>query len=581
MSQQQFQFITNASTANGATYTWDYPLGLSKNAFLAAGATLQVAQTITAVAVVLGDTSAVITNSTGATIPAGTQVILSLTQDSDGTNNQERVTTARLSTNNSGNTVLVGPDGGRHSFAFKYDARNYGLVNDGRVVLDLVTAGRSGAGTVQIESNTAAFTQSDVGSRVLITPNTATAGYTINSGSVVSVQSATQATINVGATLGAIASGGALFIGRDQSAAMTAVLSAAAVTGGRVYIPSWLVGVNGNLVLPEGVFLEGESRMGRVSPFQPPDKGSALICTSFFADEFIHMMRGSAIANINIDAMNMSNRAVFMDFNAGTGKQNLITNAGIFKGLTTTLQMSGSSLVDGRCEIAGAMRGTPIEVVGDSAVIGCLIYGAGNTLPNMILNSITDDAQIVGNHFYKGGWGVDLTTITGPNLSITQWQTVDTAGGTITGNTFDTAQGNHIDVTVFNTGASRYMSALTITGNQFYQPQVAFADNTYSCINLRVGSTGTNNVSLRGVSISGNTAKGYSVGATTKSYKSFINFDVLPTYGAIYGLSVSGNTADNCNLLYSGTYTLATLPAGVVSGLNAVIPGNGTTVISG
>lgn len=450
----------------------------------------------------------------------------------------------------------------------------YGAKCDGRVVSDATMTSRTGAGNVTVGSATMAFTQADVGKRFAINPTTAVPAYSITHGYIVSVDSLTSVTAYVPATVSAIASAGSLLVASDDSVAVTAAIAAATAKGGDVYFPPGICGYGsaaGALItVPAGVNLRGAGK-GRGDPFRFVSKGSVLSCvTETFASSVGFVLvsgSGCELSRMSIECNQRSDYCV-----RTTATLIEIDDCTLARASTITLNIGAGTCQTQNCYIYNGFRGICVDIPGDCRLRGCDIYGSGDALPNVNVNSPVDDVIITDNHIYKGGWTVTLSSVTGPNIRWYQFSTTDSGGGVIGHNTFDTCEGNHIEITVFNSSASLALKALTISANQFYQPQ-AFTTNTYSCIKVKVGSGGTNNVSLRALSVTGNVGKGYA--ASSRAYKSFIDWDIDATYGTVYGDSISGNSIDNCNALYTGGRT-PDYSAG-----NTTIAGVGTVVATG
>lgn len=475
----------------------------------------------------------------------------------------------------SGPWVFIDADGNRVNVASNYySVATYGAKCDGRVVSNGTISARSGAGNTTVTSATIAFTQADVGKRFAINATAFNAGYPIPAGYIVSVDSATSATVYVPATVVAIASGGSLCVVSDDSVAVVAAIAAATATGGNVFIPPGICGFGSAAgsfpVLPAGVNLVGAGN-SRGDPFAFCSKGSTLVCVaeSYTASAaFVTLSgSGSTIEGLNIDTARRFDYSVRIDATLCQVRYSTIARA-VSIGLYVN---SGSNLIVGN-HLYNNCVGTTIQIGGDSMVKDNYIYGSGNGLPNLVASSPTDDTLISGNHFYKGWGSVVLSTVAGPLIQFWQFSTTDTAGGVISGNVFDTCYGDMIEVTVFNTSATAPMKALSISNNQFYQP-LSIPTNTYSCIKITVGGGGANTVQLRGLSIMGNVGKNYAAG--TVSFKSFIDWSITGP-SDVYGDTIVGNCIDNCNLLYSGSAHTPGYTAG-----NCTIAGVGTTVAIG
>lgn len=450
------------------------------------------------------------------------------------------------------------------------NVKAFGARGDGRAVTDAATAGRAGAGALVVTSATAGFTQADVGKVFGIFNTVITGNFPIMSGVIASVQSATQFTGTVPNTVAAIASGGALVVASDDSAALQAAYDyATANGGGEVFHPKGIYGVSTPLVAGEGVCIVGEGKQqGRPNRF--PAKGTALVGlpTSYTAAPMVHLSgRGGQVRDISIDAANRFDYAVRI-----TDTSCKAVNCAIGRGAVITHLVDAGSSTLTECDVYGAFKGTTIQCTGD-ALIGPnnYIFGAGDNLPNVYANGPFDDAMIFGNHFYKGGWAVPLNTVRGPNIRWVQFDGVATSGGVIGHNVFDTAAGNHIEIEVFNTGANSAIKALTINANQFYQPQ-PITDNTYSCIKITAGTNGAFVADIRALNISNNVGKCGEVGMA-QNYKSFIEWSV-GTNSRITGDVVLGNTIDGCNQVYTGT---ARTPA--VTGTNVATPHASTAFV--
>jgi hypothetical protein len=342
-----------------------------------------------------------------------------------------------------------------------------------------------------------------------------------------------------------------MFVGSDDLAAINLAIARLDVRGkgGRILIPG-LSAVSGQISLPTGVSLCGNGRAA-ADPFRFFSRGTGLthIGPGGSSTAFVTCAStGSHIEDISIDASHRYDYCL-----AAQGTRNHIRNANIGRGAAITLYSSAGSQQFSGSEIYGMFAGTTFQGGGDLILDNNLIYGSGDTLANVYIKDAVDDAMVHNNHVYKGGWSIPLLSAdTGPNLKMVQSSGVtgQAPGGIIQGNVFDTCYGNHIEIEQQNTGATTGIKALTINGNQFYQPQSAVPDNTYSCIKVTSGVAGTANVYIAGLSITGNVAKGYD---STHRYKSFIDWNVLATYGNITGGVVVGNSATFCAAGYTAS----------------------------
>jgi len=295
--------------------------------------------------------------------------------------------------------------------------------------------------------------------------------------------------------------------------------------------------------LPAGSHIIGKGKAIAV-PYGFATTGSVLIGAGYDANYALVILngKGSTIQNITLDAAKGLLNAVIV-----SGTSCAIINSSLMRGQAQTLNNSSGSTEVLACQIMGGLDAVAtVKSGGDAKFSDCIIAGAGNGFANVHASSVTDDFSITGCHLYKGGWGLTLSTVAGPNLLFESLAAGTTGGGTIIGNTFDTALGNHIDVNVSGAGVAA-IQALTISGNQFYQPQEAFTTNTYSCINVTCGATPA--IGVKGLSISGNVAKGTPAG---NQYKSFVNWNVNAATN-INGSTVLGNAIYNTQALYSVT----------------------------
>jgi len=456
----------------------------------------------------------------------------------------------------------------------------YGAKCDGRVVNDATMTARGSAGNVTIGSATANFTAADVGKSAGITPNTPTVGYVITRGYIVSVESGTSATMYVPGAVSAILSAGSLILASDDSAAIAAALSAAAAGGGGEVVFPGMSAATVGFTVPDGVSLSGLG-MGQRSALGWAAFATGLVYLGAYQASGVFVTankRASYSRHMTIDAAAGWPMA-YDQQGGGTGTALMACH--IAGGWSTTLRVAGSSRTTA-CDINGRFRGTPLEQAGDSVVSnGNYIYGAGDALPLVLWNDPTDDCQLSGNHLYRGGWGITVPANPGMHLHVKAFGTVTAAGGVIAQNHFDTSEGHAIQIDVFNTSAGRAgVQALSIVGNQFYQPQ-PFTTDTYAAIRVNVGSGGANPALLRGLSVTGNVLKGSpgtaqgQASGSTKRWNALIDWNVQATHGACKAVSVVGNSATDTKQLYatSGAAYSPDYSAG-----NTVFDGTTTTV---
>lgn len=447
-----------------------------------------------------------------------------------------------------------------------YDVTAYGATANAKSVTDATMTSRTGAGTVTVTSATAAFVSGDVGKICAI--NARVSNTTTARGYIYSVESATSITVWVYATVSTIASGGSFVWGTDSNSAIQSAVTDASSSGGSVYFPSGAYVTSGTYELTNGASFIGDGH-SRADVYGPVTKGGSILisCSAWSSGTpFVNVNgKGGSIRDISIDANQRLDYCVQL-----SQTQCSVINALIAKGTVVGLYITAGSSNVTKSHIYNQFLGYPIQATGDTIIDGCYVFGGGSTKATIYLVNPVDDFQIVGNHIYRGGWGETLSNVDGPNLHVLQNSTTDSSGGLISKNVFDTALGPQIRIQITNSSASLPLRALSIADNLFYQPQSAWTDNTYPCIKVESGSAGTNHVYIRGLSISGNVAKG--LWSPARSYTAFVEFSLLATYGHVIGCSIVGNTADNCNALYAGGYT-PDYTAG-----NCTIAGVGTVV---
>lgn len=135
------------------------------------------------------------------------------------------------------------------------------VVGDGRVFTDATLQARTGAGTTTFGSPAQAqFTQEDVGKLFGVHATSATVGYTIVRGHIVSVESATSATVYVDGTVSAIASNGSAIIGTDMADDIDEAMLAVNAAGGGTVMFYGMACTSAEHVQLDGVNLMGAGR---------------------------------------------------------------------------------------------------------------------------------------------------------------------------------------------------------------------------------------------------------------------------------------------------------------------------------
>lgn len=228
-------------------------------------------------------------------------------------------------------------------------------------------------------------------------------------------------------------------------------------------------------------------------------------------------------------------------------------NTAAMGGTFAAMNNSAGSTETISCHFMGRLTAgaVALQTVGDAIHRGGTAAGAGAGSANVMLKNVTDDCVLQGVHIYKGGWGLTLSTLGGPNVRMESVAAGATNGGSITGCTFDTAYGPHIELYVSGAAAAG-ISALAIANNQFYQPLDDFPTNTFPIIKIEATATAPA-VSYSALSITGNVAKGSPAG---NQQTAFIQW-ALNAGTQVVADSIVGNAANNCAALYTGTHTPA------------------------
>jgi hypothetical protein len=315
------------------------------------------------------------------------------------------------------------------------------------------------------------------------------------------------------------------------------------------------------IVLPSGSCVRGRGRATGV-PYGFATTGSVVIGCGFDPTYSLLQIgngaKGSQVQDITFDACAGYPCAIEVSKgSASSGVGTCINNVTCMGGYSAAFRNGEGSTETLGCQFMGRLQASAFacDTVGDANLIGGIMGGAGSGTATLRARNITDDCKIQGVHMYKGGWGLDLTTLTGPNLRI-ESLVAGSGGGNIVSNTFDTALGNQIEMYVSGASAGG-VCALTVSANQFYQPQEAFPDNTYSVIRVEATATAPA-ISYLALSIMGNVAKCTPAG---HQYASFINY-ALNAGTQVSTDVVVGNTIYGALALYTGTAHTQSYTAG-------------------
>lgn len=312
------------------------------------------------------------------------------------------------------------------------------------------------------------------------------------------------------------------------------------------------------LVIPSGSVVRGRGR-GLLSPYGYVQTGSVILGIGYDASYNLCILnKSSQMHDIVVDC-GTNNASAIEVSSLLNGKGNTLINVGAMGGTSSAFKNGDGTTETIGCHFMGRLQSGAyaLDTVGDATHIGGVCAGAGNGAATIRVRNAVDDTKIEGVHIYKGGWGLTLSTVSGPNI---RWENVTangaTGGGNIVGNTFDTCLGEHIELYVSGGTASR-IEALTIANNQFYQPQEAFTTNTYSVIKIEATASAPA-VSYSALSITGNVAKGTPAG---NQYASFINY-ALNAGTQVVADVVIGNTIQGAAALYTGTAHTQSYTAG-------------------
>jgi hypothetical protein len=316
-----------------------------------------------------------------------------------------------------------------------------------------------------------------------------------------------------------------------------------------------------SIILPSGSCVRGRGRATGI-PYGFVTTGSVVIGCGFEPTYSLLQIgngsKGSQVQDITFDACTSFPCAIEVSKgSASSGVGTYCNNVTAMGGYSAAYRNGEGSTETLGCHFMARLQANAYacDTVGDANHIGGIMGGAGNATATLRARNITDDTKLQGIHFYKAGWGLDLTTLAGPNIRI-ESTAAGVCGGNIVGNTFDTALGSQIELYVSG-GSAGGFSALAIAANQFYQPQEAFTTNTYSVIKVEATASAPA-VSYSALSIMGNVAKGTPAGS---QYASFINY-ALNAGTQVVGDVVIGNTIQSAQALYSGTAHTQSYTAG-------------------
>lgn len=436
-----------------------------------------------------------------------------------------------------------------------WDIRSFGAKCDGKVLF----TSNVGNGSSILNDPSAAFTQDDVGKPCVLTTNSAGRS-TPRRGTITAVNSSTQIVLSFTA---AISYTNALFVyGTDDGTSINAAItSCAASGGGAVDFPQKIACSKLQHTLPNGVWFRGTGNNPKVMSSNTNHyAGSVLVGLEFYGsgalvtcgDSVVSSNgKASGIFGMTIDCMDIHSYAV----TSGCTGMNLLNVTAI--GGTVAAVVSGASGVITNCSCVGTQRQNAVQMSGDSRLVNSYAYQSGTGYAAVQVNN-GDDVQIIGNHFYKGGTNTTL----GPSIEVKATDGTLTKGSIlIEGNSFDTAFGPHILLTMSGTSTLR---GLLINGNHFFQND-SVPNATYPVIQLSIAAGSI----LRGLVVNGNIVRGSWNDPTKGQPTAFI--DGASIAGNVYGSSVVGNIADNTPAGYA-TFT-PTYSAG-----NLFISGVGTVV---
>lgn len=421
----------------------------------------------------------------------------------------------------------------------------------GRVVEDAITTNAS----AQISSATASFSASDVGMRFTLCDPLNTTNKL--NGTILSVQSATLATLS--ATAGFAATGCGMALGPDNADALDAALSSLSVSSRSpiLTVPLGVYLTSRAHSLADGQHIEGQGADYGLSSM-PIGAGSALILASnqggggaFLnfgsgANSFSSGQTRSRMVDIGIDAGNNADYAVLAQCRRGR-----ILQSQIWRGRVDTLRITGQNQEVWDSVIGAHNAGNVVGVRTSDVKLqrNQMRQGGNATLSPMLGHQIyvlmtgQNSVLIANNHMWTGFNGTMSSSFQGSNVMLHTPSGTATASwlATVVGNTFDGTYGPQ--VTIRNEGSSR-LSQIDISANQFFQV-TGFPDATFPVLSIQPISG-----SIRGVSFGQNTGN-----ANVNNFSAMIAQEASyggSIAGVVTHLSAVGNAIQNCNALFSG-----------------------------
>ena len=448
----------------------------------------------------------------------------------------------------------------------------------GRQVEDFVTNS-----TNQGSSATAAFTQADVGSLITICDQNNYAN--IFSGTVASVQSATNITLSGAASF--TATGCGMAVGPDNATAISNAISSLSVSNRTpvLLVPTGIFLTSALMQILDGQSIEGQGWAYGLCT-TPIAAGSALLLAAnkigtgnpFFtlgngSNSFSGNLTKSVMSGIGIDACN--NAVIAVSHN---GVRHRIMESCIQRGTQAGLVIYGQNAHVYQSTIGQHNIGNVLSSLSsDAKIIHNEIRQGGN--PSMsnttghqiyVLATALTDLLIANNHLFSGFNGSISSGAQGANVYIRSTSSSPSISINVVGNTFDGTYGP--EVVVRNEGSSR-LSQINICSNEFFGV-TGFPDNTFPVLSIEPVGSG----SIRGINFSGNTGNG-----VTNNWSAMVAIEAGASgsvTGPVTHSTVTGNSFQNCDAMFAGTnpFTSAAFVPSVYGG--NVIAENSTTVES-
>lgn len=446
-----------------------------------------------------------------------------------------------------------------------------GVVADGRVAYDgsVTTASPN-----TLTTATAFFTDDMIGKRALAVSFLDTSTYSIG-GTITAVASNGLSATFTGTVATTLATACIVVGMTDNTDALTAAGTAAALTGDNIYLPPGVITFESRWIIPDGIGSIIGCTPSVPQPIAVPSQGTCLV----FIGVSGSAGQGSvelgtqtsstspkrtltAIDSVAIDACNRFENALILKT-----RRSQLRNSVVQRGSLTAVKVSGGAcrIINNTC--GQQNTGNVVSVGGpDTKIFNNELRqaGGGSTSSAVVYVPSSSDCQIVGNHFWNGGSGV--LSAASPN---TQAQNIridsgtDVQNFTIVGNVFDGAYGHHIKLRM--TGGSAVMRAVSITGNTFFQT-TGFPDDTFAVLNIEIGS-GT---SVKGLTFTGNAGKCF----TSVNYRAMVEkeFSGTTTHDSVYA-----NDFLECNKVFYAVSGGTWVPS--LHGGNVVAPGGSTNVV--